>query len=303
MTQDLLSGIVGILSHNGTNIGTGFVVHGDGLVVTCSHVVQSEDEQKEKEPVPENVKIVFHHCGEERQAKVESQWWRPCDAEDVAVLRIEGELPGCVKALPLGSSINSSGHEFEGFGYPKNYPGGLWGYGRLGNHVRDDAGHVLVQLRDAKEIVPGFSGAPVWDKSKNCVVGMVTSYAMPEAGRLQETAFAIPSETILAACPSLEILPGLDIFYESTQRNLSAVRDRIGPNISIPRAQEIRRLDEACQTQQLTFVTGESGCGKTVLVKMWVQEKLRRNTVIWWNAPLLDSNDFTTFEHKLHLPD
>ncbi len=150
MTQDLLAGVVAILPYKETKSGTGFLVHHDGLIVTCSHVVQSENEQKRNKPRLERVKVVFHNCGEERLAKVESQWWRPRDGEDVAILRIEGDLPRTAKVLPLGSSVNIAGHEFESFGYPVNYPGGLWGYGRLGNPIQDQAGKGLVQLRDAK---------------------------------------------------------------------------------------------------------------------------------------------------------
>ncbi len=132
---------------------------------------------------------------------------------------------------------------------------------------------------------------------------MVTSYARPEQGRLEETAFVTPSETLVAVCPPLEILHGLDIFYKPTQENMSSISDRIGPNVSIPRDQEISTLEEISRTHQLAFVTGSSGCGKTVVVKMWAQEKLRHSTVIWWNASLLAADDFASFEQKLHLPD
>lgn len=37
--DDLLAGIVGILLQDGRMAGTGFVVHEDGMLATCAHVV------------------------------------------------------------------------------------------------------------------------------------------------------------------------------------------------------------------------------------------------------------------------
>ena len=113
----LKAGIVRILKPDGTTAGTGFVVSKEGLIATCSHVVQDEESQRRGEPRPEVVEVIFHATGERRRARVEPAWWRSADAEDVAVLRLEGPLPEEVTPLPLGSSADAIGRTFHTFGF------------------------------------------------------------------------------------------------------------------------------------------------------------------------------------------
>ena len=102
MPVDLRSGVVRILHPDGTTAGTGFVVSADGLIATCSHVVQDVGAQQRGEPRPEAVRIVFAANGEERQAQVDPDCWLPREQGDVAFLRLEGGLPEGVGVLPLG---------------------------------------------------------------------------------------------------------------------------------------------------------------------------------------------------------
>src|SRR5438067_5658224 len=119
MSLDLRDGIVRILKPNGETAGTGFVLTTDGLIATCSHVVQSNESQKRGEPRPEKTTIVFRATGESREAQIEPNWWRSSHkGEDVAILRINGSLPEGVKPLPLGSSKGTSDHPFGTFGFP-----------------------------------------------------------------------------------------------------------------------------------------------------------------------------------------
>ena len=106
MTVNVLSGIVSIAS--GRHIGTGFVVSEDGLILTCAHVLGLS--------MPEKVRVVFLGSGEEREAAVLVEGWHAIDAEDVAVLRVCGELPEGVQVLPLGSSQGIEGHAMVTFG-------------------------------------------------------------------------------------------------------------------------------------------------------------------------------------------
>lgn len=63
MTIDLAASTVRILKPDGTTSGAGFVVSDDGLIATCSHVVQSLDSQL----WPYKVKIVFNATGDEKR--------------------------------------------------------------------------------------------------------------------------------------------------------------------------------------------------------------------------------------------
>src|SRR5947207_15756332 len=110
MSEDLLNGIVRILLPDGGTAGTGFVVSDDGLVATCSHVIQVCEAQKPSETMSSKVTLVFTSTGDTREAMIEPDWWRPSAAEDVAILRVEGDMPTDVKRLLLGSSAGTSGH-------------------------------------------------------------------------------------------------------------------------------------------------------------------------------------------------
>lgn len=206
MSVDLTAGIVRILRPNGTTAGTGFIITDDGLIATCSHVVQSEEAQRRGDPRPDSVDVVFHATGDHRQAGVEPDWWRPAEGEDVAILRLEGPLPEGVTPLLLGSCRGTSGHPFKTFGFPavKDLEG-MWGYGTIGD-LTTQAGRAVLQLTGTTEVTPGFSGAPVLDTATRRVVGMVTSITVPDRyGRLAETAFITPTETLAALGPALTL--------------------------------------------------------------------------------------------------
>jgi hypothetical protein len=201
VSVNLTAGIVRILTSEGTTAGTGFVVTDDGLIATCAHIVEAAGAGPGG-----TVHVVFYATGEERGARVEPGWWRPADAEDVAILCLEGPLPKGVVPLPLGYSRGTSGHRLKAFGFPNaRSQEGMWGYGTIGDLVSEETGQTLLQLTSATEITAGFSGAPVLDADSSLVVGMVTAITAPDRyRRLTETAFVIPSEVFVAICPDLE---------------------------------------------------------------------------------------------------
>ena len=191
MSTDLTTGIVRILTPNGTTAGTGFVVADEGLIAICAHVVAYAGAGPGG-----TVRVVFHATGEIREAKVEPDWWRDPDAEDVAILRLDEPLPEGVTPLLLGSSGGTSGHPFKTFGFPAvEGVEGMWGYGNLGDPTTE-VGQRVLQLTGTTEVTLGFSGAPVLNIVTRRVVGMVTSITIPDQyRRLTETAFITPTET------------------------------------------------------------------------------------------------------------
>ena len=137
MAIDIKAGVVRILRSDGNaTSGAGFVVSDNGLLATCSHVVQPEDSQKKGEPRPEKVDLIFCATGEQMTARVLPEFWRPADREDVAILQLDGDLPAAVKPLPLGSSAGTIDHSFQTFGFPESGPeGGSFGDGHILNEL------------------------------------------------------------------------------------------------------------------------------------------------------------------------
>jgi S1-C subfamily serine protease len=182
--------------------GTGFVMS-DGRVMTCAHVVADSDGRPQR-----HIRVVVHTTREERRAEVVPEFWRQPSAEDIAVLSFDGELPQSVTNITLGPSVGTSGDFCVVFGYPEvGLIDGLWGHGIIVGPVAERSGRQLIQI-DSKEITRGFSGAPLFNKRTRQVMGMVSEIASADPhGRLDETAFAIPSETLAATYPPLQIAP------------------------------------------------------------------------------------------------
>ncbi|MBN1955412.1 MAG: trypsin-like peptidase domain-containing protein [Anaerolineae bacterium] len=201
-STDLTTGIVRILDAQERTVGTGFVVSGDGLVVTCAHVIASAGSGPGK-----TVQVAFHATGEQRAAQVVPEWWRGTTAEDVAVLRVEGALPEGVSVLSLASSARAKGRSLATFGFPSVKPlEGLAGQCEVIGRTTE-RGFPVLQLRST-EVTPGFSGAPVLDPLARGVVGMVNAITMPDPyERLGETVFILAAETLWGICPPLR--PGL----------------------------------------------------------------------------------------------
>lgn len=204
MPFDLKTGIVRILAADGaTTTGTGFILSEKGVIATCSHVIQPEKLQVRGYPRPEKVEVIFRANGQRAVARLLPQAWRAAEAEDVAFLQLEGPLPPGVAALSIGTSEGGAGHAFQSFGFPDQSPEeGIYGEGRLLDQTAI-LGIRVLQVKSS-EITPGFSGAPVFDTESRRVVGMVTSIAAPDKfGRLAETAFITPAETLISIYPEL----------------------------------------------------------------------------------------------------
>lgn len=176
-------------------VGAAFLVT-NRLVATCAHVVHSAGFDFEK-------KITLALPGGKKVfATIQSRYWRNTDAGDIAILELTEPLAE-IQPLTLGTSINTKGHVFSTFGFPKKFQG-LAGGGEIIGRVSIDEVDVL-QLRSS-EVTPGFSGSPIYDENTKRVVGMVVAIAQPdEYQRLNTTAFAVPSEALQAVCPELRI--------------------------------------------------------------------------------------------------
>jgi Trypsin-like peptidase domain/WD domain, G-beta repeat len=288
--MNVLKSIVRIVSNR--RIGTGFVVTDDGLIATCAHVLGTSR--------PEKAFIVFQGDGVQREATVLAESWRAVDAEDVALLRVSGTLPTGVQPLPFGSSRGTEGHLLVTFGYPDTGEvEGVRGTGTiLGYGAKTRAGQPLLQLRSS-EITEGFSGAPVWDEVRRRVVGMIVIAAQTDSlGKLGETAFATPTETLRAISPALQVS---DI---CPYRNLEAFTE-VDAMFFRGRERVIEMLLENLQNEpRFLAVFGASGSGKSSVVQAGLIPRLRHGAIPRsdsWDILVTRPTDPFFTQHLAHL--
>lgn len=203
MLTDWQSRIARIIGTKGHAVGAAFVVTGDGWMITCAHVVIDAGRG------PGDL-VAFYLGNQEGHAEVISAQWRSLGAGDVAILRPTSPLSTQIRPLPLAPASASLGRAVTAYGFPEvGALDGLWGRGEVVDFVTV-GGARLLQLRSG-EITVGFSGGPVWDEAAQCAIGMVSSIApMDRFGRLANTAFATPMETLQQTYPDLPLIRGTD---------------------------------------------------------------------------------------------
>lgn len=167
-----------------TGLGSGFIIHQDGYVVTNDHVVAGEHEiavtvyRREKggleKAIYENVRIVA-----------------TSPAQDLALLKIEDEGAGGFSTVPIGESDGlMQGERVFAIGSPLGLERSV-SEGIISLRNRIIAGRLFIQ--QTAEISPGNSGGPLFNL-RGEVVG-VNNMKVVAAGA-EGLGFAIPSNVL-----------------------------------------------------------------------------------------------------------
>ncbi|MDQ1252906.1 MAG: hypothetical protein QG646_2048, partial [Euryarchaeota archaeon] len=268
-SEDLTKGIVQILRHDGTVAGTGFVIS-KNLIATCAHVVLEA-----RAGPGDKVKVRFNNPNAtECNASVIPESWRSPDKGDISILTFEEELPSEVEVLLIGSSAGVTGHKVCTFGFPVvGDIKGIWGHGEVIGKVTE-RGTSLLQI-DSNEITKGFSGAPLWDESRQRVIGIVVGAIKKDLlDKLQNVSFAIPSEMVQSICPELkirEICPYRGLFsFKEADEYLFFGRGKI-----------LREIEEQLRINpRFLAIVGSSGSGKSSLVFAGLLPRIQRGEII-----------------------
>ena len=252
-----------------TVVGAGFLV-GDGLIVSCAHVVAAALGRNEKQQPTGPVTVEFPVRGPlgPTSGTATVIGWTPTEKDergDIAVLRFDGGVPEGVRAAWLSPAPPPAGTEVQALGFPAalNEPG-VWSPGRV--RGEQATGWLQVDsLPDSSRILPGFSGTPVFGPADGGVIGMVVA-VNGEAGHT--SAFLITAGTLVTEHTVLhdaQVSPyrGLVPFGE---RDVAVFRGR---DTVIGEA-----LGKAA-VHPLLVLFGPSGSGKSSLARAGLLPRLR----------------------------
>jgi len=185
-------GVVQVRSDAGS--GTGFVIDGDGSIVTNAHVVEGTSE----------VSVRFDDSGRSVRAEV-----RGTDqSSDLAVLRVDpSDVGTSLKPLPLGDSDRVQvGDLAVAIGYPlgldRTATAGI--VSGLGREIRAPNGFSIDKvIQTDAPINPGNSGGPLID-ARGRVIGVNSQIATAGSRGNVGIGFAVPSNTVRQVVPQLE---------------------------------------------------------------------------------------------------
>jgi tetratricopeptide (TPR) repeat protein len=291
----------------GASLGMGFLVD-DTHIITCAHVVSSSPPELDSDdiytPPDDPVAITFLFVDHKRYSAHVEHWVPPLNAacpetQDVAILKLDDPKPNGARPAHLID------HEEEGkvkvYGYPKCFDGKgtIWSEANILGRLHDID---CIQIQHEKDVgifvQQGFSGAAVWAKELEGVVGMIVS-GYTERG----IAIAIPIDAIKKAWPPLKSLikrPDKQIMWnlhhlrneDFTGRDdlLAALTDALGSEGSLTRPQTL---------------FGMPGVGKTQIAVEYAYRCKERYSIIWWvraEASLTIIEDYIRLANELGLP-
>jgi putative serine protease PepD len=183
-------GVVSVRAGNGS--GTGFLVDGDGTIVTNAHVVGSAG----------RVGVRFGDRGERVDAEVLGR-----DAStDLAVLHVDRSDLGNARpltfadsdAVRVGDDVVAVGHPF---GLDRTATAGI--VSGLGREIQAPNGFQIDKvIQTDAAINPGNSGGPLVD-ARGRVIGVNSQIATAGAGGNVGVGFAVPSNSVRDVLPRL----------------------------------------------------------------------------------------------------
>ncbi|MEV5549164.1 serine protease [Streptomyces sp. NPDC052309] len=247
-------GFARLLGPDRVPIGAGFLLTRD-LVCTCAHVLvdrPTADSAAPDGPVLVDFPLLEGGASEPVEATVAE--WHPAD--DIAVLRPARPVEG-TEPLPLtGTSEPPWGREARVYGFPDDTDTGVNAHGIL--RGGQGAGRVQLDTGDGSvQIAPGFSGSPVWDVAERAVVGVLATRGRRS---LAGTAYLIPARRLAA-------LDGVRVPGEAGPFKGLLRFDEEDAHLFHGREKEVAALTEAVNERPLTLLTGQSGTGKSSVLR------------------------------------
>ncbi len=223
---DYEKAIARIFDSQSNVIGTGFLV-APGYVLTCAHVVlqaigiEKKQFAEHQEKPQELISLEFPILASGQRIQAEVIEWLPYSLEsgDVAVLKLRSAEPEGARAIPLAvvsaAEVEKNDHFVYGFG---NNLGGRSDAYRPKTTVAG-ARFQLCKVGDPNDetIQAGFSGAPVWNQVRQCVIGMVATAVVVTKDEQKSKAYAIPTQELQVVLKKIDAFCLHDLLEKSLE--------------------------------------------------------------------------------------
>ena len=185
--------------------GCGFLVGlGRQHIFTCCHVVNDALGRSDRTRPLKPLYVDFPFLAAKRHIRAEVVEWHynPEDRlNDIAVLKLQEPAPNGARSATFVTSDDYSGDTFRAFGFPRGFEEdgraveGVLIATKASGHVQASASSELGYF-----IERGFSGAPIWNSTRNGVCGMAFQVDTPVEVKV---ASMIPTQLLKKAAPTL----------------------------------------------------------------------------------------------------
>ena len=205
------SSITRIYHANEAVVGAGFLVS-NRYVLTCAHVITQalSIAENTSEAPSDLVDLDFPLIAPGQKIKAKVIFWKAVryfsatstvDAEDIAGLELQSELPSGAEPVRLITADDLYNHTMRVFGFPNGHDDGVWAGGVLSAERANKWVQMEAVIVPGYQVEPGFSGAPVWDETLAGVVGMAVAVERQREG--VKSAFMIPTKVLSQAWSEL----------------------------------------------------------------------------------------------------
>ena len=87
-----------------------------------------------------------------------------------------------------------------------------------------------------------------------------------------------------------------------SMNNMLAIHDSIGETVKIQRKDDLHELEQTFENNKIIFLQGESGIGKSVVAKQYVEKIQKQGSkCLWFNASSFEEKDYNAFQKGLNL--
>lgn len=264
--------LVRIFTKDGQRVsGVGFLIP-NNRIVTCAHVVEQAGYSIEQGVVHnlENSELIeFDFPFWEGEKKFTARLAKFIRDNDFAGLEVQSNLNKDIEFPELinANIVDVYNDRVRTYGFPSGYENGYWVEGNIIGLNADGKWQIQNNIETGYSVLPGFSGAPVWDELQKGIIGIVAEY---DKDRSVKTFFVIPTTLLQRFWDgqiATKLIPERKYLEEEIINKLSAARGVekfVTPTIQIDRIKRKGDFIVSAWSAEFDNTLPESPMGKKI---------------------------------------